>query len=298
MFDFVKSIVLTDPDMINIIKLDYEPSCICWTYRKGDAQTTLCVADRSCPTLYLYDGKSGESQPLHTISGLHHSPVEILKFNSSFNAMVSVDAKGFVEYWQPDGNLEIPPTVGWEFKSDTDLFEFVKDGALPTSLNFSLDGSKFVAFGSADGQVRVFRFADAKMIRKYDESMETVAEMQQAGTLPHKMDDMEFGRRMAFEKEMGKSPQRSTLNAIFDESGNFILYPSLIGIKIVNIVTNKVSRVVGNGETLRFMNIALYQGMPKKKSVVTLVSSFVKAFLRIYFCHNLPLSLLCHQFNC
>lgn len=44
----------------------------------------------------------------------------------------------------------------------------------------------------------------------------------------------------------------------------------MLGIKILNIQTNKVSAVVGKQENLRFMNIALYQGAPRKKTLVTL----------------------------
>ena len=39
---------------------------------------------------------------------------------------------------------------------------------------------------------------------------------------------------------------------------------------MVNIVTNKVARVLGKEESLRFLNLALYQGAPAKKGVTTL----------------------------
>jgi len=60
--------------------------------------------------------------------------------------------------------------------------------------------------------------------------------MQQAGTAIHKVEDMEFGRRLATERELelpgpdGKIPGMWT-NAVWDESGALILYPSLLGIK-------------------------------------------------------------------
>jgi len=54
-------------------------------------------------------------------------------------------------------------------------------------------------------------------------------------------------------------------NAIFDESGNFILLPTLLGIKVINVVTNKTVRVLGRVESSeRFVAISLYQGTPKK----------------------------------
>lgn len=60
--------------------------------------------------------------------------------------------------------------------------------------------------------------------------------MQQAGTTIYKVDDMEFGRRLAVERELelpgpdGKIPGMWT-NAVWDESGCFIIYPTLLGIK-------------------------------------------------------------------
>lgn len=48
---------------------------------------------------------------------------------------------------------------------------------------------------------------------------------------------------------------------MFVESGYFLLYPTLLGIKVVNTVTNKVERIIGRQETAeRFLGIALYQG--------------------------------------
>ncbi len=55
---------------------------------------------------------------------------------------------------------------------------------------------------------------------------------------------------------------------VFDESGNFLLYPTLLGVKVVNLVTNGISRVLGKVENSeRFLGLALYQGVPKKARV-------------------------------
>ena len=74
------------------------------------------------------------------------------------------------------------------------------------------------------------------MTRKYDESLAAIQEMQQAGTAVYKVEDMEFGRRLAVEKDIelpgpdGKVPG-AWINTVWDESGAFVLYPTLLGIK-------------------------------------------------------------------
>ena len=40
------------------------------------------------------------------------------------------------------------------------------------------------------------------MTRRYDESLSAIQEMQQAGTAVYKVEDMEFGRRLAVEREL------------------------------------------------------------------------------------------------
>eukprot|EP00959_Pyramimonas_sp_CCMP1952_P225007 4704835-Pyramimonas_sp.AAC.1 len=75
-----------------------------------------------------------------------------------------------------------------------------------------------------------------------------------------KLEAIDFGRRMATERELRKDPEAPRQNAVFDESGNFVIYATLLGIKMVNIVTNRLSRLVGKVENSeRFLRVALYQ---------------------------------------
>lgn len=129
--------------------------------------------------------------------------------------------------------------------------------------------------------------------------------MQQAGTAGVALDSMEFGRRLAVERELEKLALEAVLEGragstatvgqpVWDEGGKFVLYPTLLGIKgapspppslllgwvvsltaftsaaVVNTVTNKVARILGKDETVRFNNVALYQGLPIKKGVTTI----------------------------
>ncbi|KAI3488084.1 hypothetical protein L1887_47863 [Cichorium endivia] len=248
---------------------------------------------------------SAAHQPIFTASNVHRSPVHLLAFNAQLNVVVSCDVTGFVEYWVPEETCPPPSPLKvpgvFQLKSTTDLFEFKKTKTVPTTLTFSRDGEKFAIFSAVDRKIRVFDFRTAKIARRYDESLEALQALQarpapsssaqapdQANEdddstpasqqeINFKLDQMEFGRRYALEREITASSAAGPLsgvanassvsmwNVVFDESGHFIIYASLLGIKFVNLVTDRVVRLLGKDESVRFMHLALFQGAPDRK---------------------------------
>ena len=75
-------------------------------------------------------------------------------------------------------------------------------------------------------------------------------------------------RRTAVEHELEASPSAAaSQNAVFDETGHFLVYASLLGIKVVNVETNRLVRMLGKLEAgERFLHVALFQGVPKVDS--------------------------------
>lgn len=69
---------------------------------------------------------------------------------------------------------------------------------------------------------------------------------------------------MATERDLEKSDALHYANILFDYSGHFILYPTMIGIKLVNIETNRCMKIIGKGDNLRPLHVALFQGRAKK----------------------------------
>ncbi|RUP43817.1 LOW QUALITY PROTEIN: hypothetical protein BC936DRAFT_136694, partial [Jimgerdemannia flammicorona] len=51
-------------------------------------------------------------------------------YNARYNCILSADTSGIIEYWDPEEPFELPKNVAFEYKSDTDLFEFKKLGPL------------------------------------------------------------------------------------------------------------------------------------------------------------------------
>ncbi|KAI0139190.1 hypothetical protein GGR57DRAFT_496227 [Xylariaceae sp. FL1272] len=255
-------------DLLAMLALDFVPKCVCWVHKRGSSLPLLAVSDAEKPLIHIYDGRGENPAPLHTVKGLHRSAVAAMAFNDAYDCVISADDGGMLEYWSPTASYEKPQNV-FQYKSTTNLFDFKKAKSVPVSLTVSPSGHQFVSFSLPDRKIRIFDFVSAKLYRTYDESLQAIQEMQQAGTSAQKLDDVDFGRRLAAEREMESGPLRDKLNVIFDESGHFILYGSVIGVKLLNTHTNQVIRVYGKDEHIRPVALALYQGQPQKKGVTT-----------------------------
>lgn len=49
-----------------------------------------------------------------------------MQYNALYNCVLSADTSGMIEYWEPEAPFELPKNLAFEYKADTDLFEFKK----------------------------------------------------------------------------------------------------------------------------------------------------------------------------
>ena len=115
--------------------------------------------------------------------------------------------------------------------------------------------------------IKVYSISDGKLILNIDESLNKYVEEQQSQKSKLELmylEKLDFERRLAFEKDMDKqweyknrdhSNQLSVLPTVqFDESDTYLYFGSLIGIKIYNIKSKSLVRIVGKVEnTERFL---------------------------------------------
>lgn len=255
-------------DLLAMLSLDYSPRAVCWVHGRGASFPQLAVSSEDNSWIRIYDGRGENLEPLHVLKTIHRAPVSLMAYNNAYDCVVSVDNGGMVEYWQPSGSFSKPDNV-FTMKSSTNLFDFKKAKCVPSSLTISPTGHQFATLSFPDRKIRIFDFPTAKLHRSYDESIETITSMQQAGTAVQALEDIEFGRRLGIERELDAPALRARQNVIFDETGNFILYGSMYGIKVLNTLTNKLVKLYGREEPLRSLWLSLYQGQPDKKRVTT-----------------------------
>ncbi|XP_028661304.1 peptidylprolyl isomerase domain and WD repeat-containing protein 1 isoform X1 [Erpetoichthys calabaricus] len=254
-------------DMINMLKLGFHPGPCEWIYNPGDAISTVACSEKTTGKVFVYDGR-GDNTPIHVFQKMHSSPLCLIRLNPSFKVVVSADKAGMIEYWTGlPSEFKFPKNINWEYKTDTDLYEFAKCKTYPTSLAFSLDGKKMATIAS-DRRVRIFRFLTGKLMRVFDESLTMFTELQQ---MRQQLPDMEFGRRMAIERELEKVDGIRLANIIFDETGHFVLYGTMLGIKVVNLETNKCVRILGKQENIRVVQLGLFQGTAKAHKAATTI---------------------------
>ncbi|CAK1368283.1 unnamed protein product [Cercospora beticola] len=256
-------------DLLAMLEPQKPPKAVCFVHGHGTSFPLLAVSNEADGGIHIYDGRGENSEPMHTIASLHRKPVHIMTYNNAYDCVLSADESGMLEYWQPSSPFEKPSNV-WEMKSSTNLFEFKKAKSVPSSITVSPSGEQFATFSFPDRKVRIFNFVTGKLHRSYDESIATINDMQQAGTLSATpLDAIEFGRRMAVERELDTPALRPRVNVIFDESGHFILYGSILGTKVINTFSNRLVKLYGREEPFRPLNMALYQGQPDKKAFTT-----------------------------
>lgn len=258
-------------DMLLMLKLPYAPTACEFVFRRGDAVHALAIGD-DAGTIRVYDALSSSAEPVKTLDKLHRSRITALRYNSARECVISAEEKGALEYWssRPEDDYAALTSsnhakIEFRYKLDTDLYALAKVKTAAYALEVSADGEKFSTTGP-DRRVRVFRWKTGKLIKDIDESLEGAEDVQQSGIEKYVLEDIDFGRRLAIERELTKSLEKHAWpNAIFDESGNFLIYASHLGIKVVNLVTNQCPRIIGKVEnTERFTRLALFQGVPQK----------------------------------
>lgn len=70
-------------DMINMIQLDFRPSCIAWVHQSADAIYALAIGSSENGNITIIDGR-GTKKPIHVIEGIHSDPVKIIQVSKYY----------------------------------------------------------------------------------------------------------------------------------------------------------------------------------------------------------------------
>jgi peptidylprolyl isomerase domain and WD repeat-containing protein 1 len=214
----------------------------------------LAVAFSGDPAVRIVDALEqppGDAAPatLRLLSGIHRSPTSCMQFIDEWRAVVSCDCDGLLEFWRPDGR---EPPFAYTLKTDTDLYLMAQASLAAVSVAAS---RTHIAVCCSDWAVRVFDIASGRLVRMIPDDL--------GRDDCFGIDADEFAARAAAEREYRRA--NSYFAVAFDETGETLVVPSIVGIKFIALTSGALVRVIGRVEkNERFNSVALLQagGVP------------------------------------
>jgi peptidylprolyl isomerase domain and WD repeat-containing protein 1 len=260
--------------------------------KKEDSTANSWISPGS---ILLFSGTNLSAEPSRVIT-YHASPVTALAYHSKKQWIVSSDVSGVLEVWNvpspsPDdaGSSSESGPLPFQSKFDTDLYALMKKKTYAIDVAVS---DKYFAVYCSDRKIRLFSFFNGcKLVCIYDERLKVYDQLLSSNSSTMGIDAIEYGKRAALEREMEDSYLLSgsvSSNAVtkqsistvtltsagcnhqsfhlnFDNTGNYLLLPTILGIKVINIQTHRVVATVGKGDAsvFRFIDVSLCPGDAK-----------------------------------
>lgn len=185
----------------------------------------------------------------------------------------------------------------FQSKLDTDLYALIKKKTYAIDIAVSEVATKenvgmgnFAVY-SSDRKVRLFSFKNCKFVCIYDERLKVYDKLLSSKSSAMGLDAIEYGNRAALEREMedahllsggvltnpstkqtittvtpsSEGSNHQSLHLSFDNTGNYLLLPTIVGIKVINIQNHNVVATIGKGDasSLRFLHVCLCPGDAK-----------------------------------
>ena len=278
-------------DIINFYLLDYIPlkyyPFLC-EFIIADPKTInhiIAISEKDKGIIHILD--INKKKEISIVSIHKDSIITNIKFNYKYNICLSTSNTGLIEYWSKtvsnnnainnnnfifgkDNDNEIiddiikfdfpKNSIKFKFKSQTDLFKLYDKTKKNPILNLTLS-PKNNYFGITDKSrnIYIFNFLTGKIIYKIENN--------QYNSQLNENQKIEI-----IEKEIDKNIEtQNQPNIQFDESENYIYYPTYEGIKLVNIKNKNFIKIIGKKEKLRYIFICLFQGesLRNKSGIIT-----------------------------
>ncbi|KAK8960793.1 hypothetical protein KSP40_PGU012409 [Platanthera guangdongensis] len=95
----VKIYDVVNYDMMVMLRLPFVPGAIEWVYKQGDVKAKLAISDCHSHFVHVYDAHAGYEPILSR--EIHMAPLKVMRYNHTYDIVISADVKGVLEYWSP-----------------------------------------------------------------------------------------------------------------------------------------------------------------------------------------------------
>ena len=273
---FIKIFDIINFDLFDYIQLTYYPSlCEYIIADEKSINNIIAISEKDKGIIHIYDSHKKKEISLVTIH--NNSIITGLKFNYKYSICLSTSNLGLIEYWSKSStnsnknnlnnfvygndndnineiiddsiNFDFPKhSIKFKFKSQTDLFKLYDKNKKNSIINLTLSPrNNYFGVTDKSRNIFIFHFLTAKIIYTITDN----------SFIYEGNDTKEENIEKEIEKYIDLQNQP---NIQFDESEKYLYYPCWEGIKLVNIKTKELIKILGKKEKLRFISICLYQG--------------------------------------
>ncbi|RLV87986.1 Peptidyl-prolyl cis-trans isomerase cyp15 [Meyerozyma sp. JA9] len=152
---------LVTMDMIQSVNLGFVPRNICWYGDTTKRKLMVTTFSNGVPRVVSLDP---EEDIQDEVKSMHKSPINHLVFSTKFQCFISSDENGMVEVWDENGSL--PTSVGFQYKSQTDLFALKKAKSVASQLALSPNEEYFATISLPDSILRIFSMKSCKVLQE------------------------------------------------------------------------------------------------------------------------------------
>ena len=282
---FLKIFDIINFDLFDYIQLTYYPTlCEFIIVDNKSMNIIIAISEKDKGIIHIYD--FNKKKEISSVNIHNNSIITGIKFNTKYNICLSTSNIGLIEYWSKstisknkindsnnfifgtDNDNEIMDefisfdfpkhSIKFKFKSQTDLFKLFNKNKKNSIINLSLS-PKNNYFGVTDKSrnIYIFHFLTGKIIYTITDNV-FISENDTKENI--------------IEKEIEKYVDvQYQPNIQFDESEKYLYYPCWEGIKLINLKTQEILKILGKKEKLRFISICLFQGesLRNKSGIIT-----------------------------
>lgn len=154
---------LASIDLIHSIKLSFVPNTTtpyttCWFQ---EDKVLFSEFETNNLVYVLLDDDSTVLE----LPKIHKFPILYIGYHRNNNFFISIDSKSMIEIWDPNTN-NLPKSVLFKLKSQTDLFDIVKNKQKVNGFCISSDFKSFATLSSSSNLIRIFDSHTGKIIMK------------------------------------------------------------------------------------------------------------------------------------
>ena len=124
----------------------------------------------------------------------------------------------------------------------------------------------YLAVMTSDMRIWIFNQKDLNLVKVYDQSASALLQRNEGEDSIKLASDIERRRNVEKELQLDWEKGLNLPSLSFDETGEILCFATSVGLKLHNVKTDQLKRIIGQGESQRFIQVALFQGKAQRSA--------------------------------